>query len=487
MVLLKVPHNRRLRPPSLGSRFAPSPCALIVTLLSLVLLPHVSVVRGAVDMTNAKYNVPYSDCQRDPTLRKAKVGAGVDSVLALCLKSTTSLETTFENANKFFIGNMSNVASFGALCVEIAQTLAMDDDNVLYETPLPPFFMRQGFALSIWGPAPDPNLYNETVVMTLVNDGVSSLSLTGIDFAAIGEDPNFEVPPQGTVTITVREGGGGEREGKGGWEGGVCVVVGTPLPIVPFSLSTFLSLPFRIFVSPSYLPLLPPSPSLSHPSFFPPFLPSLSPLHPLSPHQFNRTQAALDLETLPLRQKNHLPYSLPLFSPQLPSPLSPFPPVPPPPVPHSPAHSPSPSPSSSPSSPHQFNRTQAALDFETLPLLQNYLSDSSTMAIDELTAVVIVKMFPDDPSGLLGRAAYVFIDPTFDSRNPYQFYLFEANYYLPTAGSGRRRLLASIPKTTTPPAGSQKGCCKKTPPPPTCKVGGVNYPACRNPVCKTPC
>ncbi|CAI5510282.1 unnamed protein product [Closterium sp. Naga37s-1] len=336
MVLLKVPHNRRLRPPSLGSRFAPSPCALIVTLLSLVLLPHVSVVRGAVDMTNAKYNVPYSDCQRDPTLRKAKVGAGVDSVLALCLKSTTSLETTFENANKFFIGNMSNVASFGALCVEIAQTLAMDDDNVLYETPLPPFFMRQGFALSIWGPAPDPNLYNETVVMTLVNDGVSSLSLTGIDFAAIGEDPNFEVPPQGTVTIT-------------------------------------------------------------------------------------------------------------------------------------------------------FNRTQAALDFETLPLLQNYLSDSSTMAIDELTAVVIVKMFPDDPSGLLGRAAYVFIDPTFDSRNPYQFYLFEANYYLPTAGSGRRRLLASIPKTTTPPAGSQKGCCKKTPPRPTCKVGGVNYPACRNPVCKTPC
>ncbi|CAI7865690.1 unnamed protein product [Closterium sp. NIES-53] len=242
MVPLKAPHNRRPRPPSLESCFAPSPCALIVTLLSFVLLPHVSVVRGAVDMTNAKYNVPYSDCQRDPTLRKAKVGAGVDSVLALCLKSSTSLETTFENANKFFIGNMSN-----------------------------------------------------------------------------------------------------------------------------------------------------------------------------------------------------------------------------------------------------FNRTQAALDFETLPLLQNYLSDSSTMAIDELTAVVIVKMFPDDPSGLLGRAAYVFIDPTFDSRNPYQFYLFEANYYLPTAGSGRRRLLASIPKTTTPPAGSQKGCCKKTPPPPTCKVGGVNYPACRNPVCKTPC
>ncbi|GJP39704.1 hypothetical protein CLOM_g24047, partial [Closterium sp. NIES-68] len=153
-------------------------------------------------MTNAKYNVPYSQCLKDPTLRKAKVGAGVDSVLALCLKSSTSLETTFENANKFFIGNMSNVASFGALCVEIAQTMAIDDDDVLYETPLPPFFMRQGFSLSIWGPAPDPNQYNETVIMTLVNDGVSSLSLTGIDFAAIGEDPNFEVPPQGTVTIT---------------------------------------------------------------------------------------------------------------------------------------------------------------------------------------------------------------------------------------------------------------------------------------------
>ncbi|CAI7847068.1 unnamed protein product [Closterium sp. NIES-54] len=168
---------------------------------------------------------------------------------------------------------------------------------------------------------------------------------------------------------------------------------------------------------------------------------------------------------------NLLPSLLPHFTGLSPSPL--LPPPSPPPV--------------TPAEAVVFNRTQAALDFETLPLLQNYLSDSSTMAIDELTAVVIVKMFPDDPSGLLGRAAYVFIDPTFDSRNPYQFYLFEANYYLPTAGSGRRRLLASIPKTTTPPAGSQKGCCKKTPPPPTCKVGGVNYPACRNPVCKTPC
>ncbi|CAI5489738.1 unnamed protein product [Closterium sp. Naga37s-1] len=272
--------------------------------------------------------------------RRLPCQAGVDSVLALCLKSTTSLETNFENANKLFIGNMSNVASFGAFCVEIKETLLVSDDGLsIYPAPLPSFFIRQGWTLPLWGPAPDPSLVNETVQMTLTNNGVTDLSVTGLDFTQFGLPADFSVGPGLSANLT-------------------------------------------------------------------------------------------------------------------------------------------------------FNRTQVNLDFETLPLLQTYLSGTNPpdLQADEVISVVIVKLYPDDPDGLLGRAAYVFLKPTNDQINPYEFYLFEANYYLPPpTSSGRRRLLAAIPKTTSPPSGSQKGCCAKAKIPPTCKPGAPTWPSCRSPPCKTPC
>ncbi|GJP49653.1 hypothetical protein CLOM_g8836 [Closterium sp. NIES-68] len=317
-------------------RRSPPSLALVLTLLLLAF----PLTPAETDMSAATYNVPYSQCQRNPTLRKSKVGAGVDSVLALCLKSTTSLETTFENANKLYIGNTSNVASFGALCVEIKETLLVSDDGLsIYPAPLPSFFIRQGWTLPLWGPAPDPSLYNETVQMTLTNNGVTDLSVTGIDFTQFGLPADFSVGPGLSANLT-------------------------------------------------------------------------------------------------------------------------------------------------------FNRTQVNLDFETLPLLQTYLSGTNPpdLQADEVISVVIVKLYPDDPDGLLGRAAYVFLKPTNDQMNPYEFYLFEANYYLPPpTSSGRRRLLASIPKTTSPPSGSQKGCCAKAKIPPTCKPGAPTWPSCRSPPCKTPC
>ncbi|CAI6011004.1 unnamed protein product [Closterium sp. NIES-65] len=329
-----APHNRHASP----HQRVPSSLGLVLTLTLLLLASPLAPAE--TDMSAATYNVPYSECQRNPALRKSKVGAGVDSVLALCLKSTTSLETNFENANKLFIGNMSNVASFGAFCVEIKETLLVSDDGLsIYPAPLPSFFIRQGWTLPLWGPAPDPSLVNETVQMTLTNNGVTDLSVTGLDFTQFGLPADFSVGPGLSANLT-------------------------------------------------------------------------------------------------------------------------------------------------------FNRTQVNLDFETLPLLQTYLSGTNPpdLQADEVISVVIVKLYPDDPDGLLGRAAYVFLKPTNDQINPYEFYLFEANYYLPPpTSSGRRRLLAAIPKTTSPPSGSQKGCCAKAKIPPTCKPGAPTWPSCRSPPCKTPC
>eukprot|EP00475_Leptophrys_vorax_P007894 TRINITY_DN15027_c0_g2_i1.p1 TRINITY_DN15027_c0_g2~~TRINITY_DN15027_c0_g2_i1.p1 ORF type:complete len:364 (+),score=-11.90 TRINITY_DN15027_c0_g2_i1:91-1092(+) len=328
-------------PPALSPLPATLFPAALVAAASLLLLLCATPrpARAYNDMSTARYAVKPKECVDDPSIRKARLGSGVDEAAALCLKSSSSLTTDFDNANRFFIGSMDNVASFGALCVPILQTLAVTDDNTsLYETPLPSFFVRQGFALNIWGPP--PSSVAETVIMTFKNEGVTSLSMDGVDFAAAGLPPDFEVLPGQTRTVT-------------------------------------------------------------------------------------------------------------------------------------------------------FDRSAVTITFDSIPLLQSYLAAGSAPDIEEgdVGAVIIVKMYQDDPSGLVGRASYVFIRPTGNTRSPYQFYLFEANYYLPVA-TGRRRLLATIPpKTTTPPSGSQKGCCNKATPPPPCRSGpgGVNYPACRNPVCKTPC
>eukprot|EP00475_Leptophrys_vorax_P007895 TRINITY_DN15027_c0_g3_i1.p1 TRINITY_DN15027_c0_g3~~TRINITY_DN15027_c0_g3_i1.p1 ORF type:complete len:325 (+),score=10.22 TRINITY_DN15027_c0_g3_i1:274-1248(+) len=311
-----------------------------VAALALLAPLFLTAARAYVDMKDARYSIPFDDCQPIPGVRKSKVGAGVDSVLALCLKSSTSLTTTFDNANKLFIGNMSNVATFGALCVPIKETLLVSDDGyTIYPAPLPSFFIRQGWTLPLWGPAPDPTVMNETVQMTLSNNGNTDLSVEGLNFADFGLPSDFAVAP--------------------GQE-----------------------------------------------------------------------------------------YKL------------------------------------------EFNRTQVNLDFQTLPLLQTYLSGMNTPDLDpgNVTAMVIVRLYPDDPTGLVGRAAYVFLLPTDNVMNPYEFYLFEANYYLPPpSATGRRRLLATVPKTSSPPSGSQKGCCNKAKIPPSCKPGAPTWPACSKPPCKTPC
>lgn len=320
-------HTGRLLPP-------------VVVALSVVLVSLLAATAAGTDLTNATFKVPFAQCQPNPGIRKSKVGAGVDSAAALCLKSTTSLSTTFENANKLFIGTMANVATFGALCVAISETLLVSDDGFsIYPAPLPSFFVRQGWSLPLWGAAPNPSLLNETVQMTLINNGNTDLSVTGLNFQDFSLPEDFAVAP-------------GEE--------------------------------FKL----------------------------------------------------------------------------------------------------------EFNRTQVSLDFETLPLLQTYLSGTNTPDLPpgEITAVVIVKLYPDDPNGLVGRAAYVFLLPTENVLNPYEFYLFESNYYLPPPPAGtRRRLLATVPRTTSPPSGSQKGCCNKAKLPPSCKPGAKTWPKCSNPPCKTPC
>ena len=176
----------------------------------------------------------------------------MDAIEALCLKSTTSLTTTLDNANKLFIGNASNIgceqlfslmpffsvhmlrvmihsltwsyaslanstalpsppttsvrlpAAFGAICVRISAILRVSaDGNSLFPGDLPDYFATQTWSLPAWQPI-DPSVTNQTVILNIVNNGASSLTLSGIDFKLLGLPDDFSVEPGKKKKIKVQ-------------------------------------------------------------------------------------------------------------------------------------------------------------------------------------------------------------------------------------------------------------------------------------------
>ena len=120
------------------------------------------------------------------------------------------------------------------------------------------------------------------------------------------------------------------------------------------------------------------------------------------------------------------------------------------------------------------------LSYSSLDLLATYLSGDNEPVVDgDMTAIIIVQRFTNDPTGLLALASYVILSPQDSIEVPYLFHMYEATYYLPPAGS-RRRLLAVPGQAKSPPTTCARACCKAiNPPPKGCTPSASNYPGCK--------
>lgn len=53
-------------------------------------------------------NVPWGTCKVPPTVLQERVGTRREKVFSLCIKTFSGLKVTFDNADKFYIGNASS-------------------------------------------------------------------------------------------------------------------------------------------------------------------------------------------------------------------------------------------------------------------------------------------------------------------------------------------------------------------------------------------
>lgn len=163
------------------------------------------LILSGMHLLSAEAKTPYLQCfpsNPKPSLVKQSVGVTADAVQSLCLRSSKSISVDFTNADKVFIGNTSQNQGIGTLCIPIVVVVSLNSNNVNFtKVPIPSYLTRQAWALSVWGPAPDPSSFSQQVELKVSNFGKSNLAFDGINFESIGLPRDFKVQIGQEVTL----------------------------------------------------------------------------------------------------------------------------------------------------------------------------------------------------------------------------------------------------------------------------------------------